>query len=281
MNCFQNYLVLILLNIVLIYLVESKAILYTKQINQNVFKTGTQPPDDNSILGVKVLLNANKYCLGKWFQSKNFEPKDHSKYLDFHGTHENQIRGPASEAMGLAISLKTKAYNEKIVGKSETHALNMTLQLLTSLAYRHKSNSAGGWGDQWQSALWTTYAGLGSWLLWEHFDESDKHLIENMIIHETNRFNEYKVPYYQDKNLKVNFPGDTKAEENAWNANLLQVALAMMPTHPNWKTWMRKNIELMLSSYARHSDLKRTDIINGKRVCIVFYLIYCQELQIF
>ena len=79
------------------------------------------------------------------------------------------------------------------------------------MAYEHRSNIEGGWGNDWQTALWSSYAGLGSWLLWEHFNETDKHLIENMIIYETNRLNNYKVPYYQDRNLKVVYSGDTKA----------------------------------------------------------------------
>ena len=243
--------------------IESKS--YTKPLNPNLFAKSSLPTDHNSVIGSQVLLNANKYCLGKWFPEKGFD-KSNESYYDFHGKDENHIRGPSAQSIGLAVSLKTKLYNDTVVGKSEKEALNLTVKLLSSIAYRHRSNSAGGWGNDWQTALWTSYAGLGSWLLWDHLSESEKTLVENMVLFEANRFLTYKVPYYQDRDLKVLYIGDTKAEENGWNAQVLQVAMAMMPKHPNWKGWMRKNIELILSSFARHSDLNRTVEINGRKV---------------
>jgi len=64
----------------------------------------------------------------------------------------------------------------------------------------------------------------------------------------------------------VVFRGDSKAEENAWNSSLLQLATAMMPNHPNWDMWMEKNVELMISSYARPSDLTSSLVLHGKPV---------------
>lgn len=255
-----------LISIYFVTEVESKS--YTKAINIDILSKSSLPSDPNSAIGGEVLLNANKYCLGKWFAQKGFLNSSQSKnsYYDFGGRDETHIRGPSAQAIGLAVSLATRLYNESAVGKSEKEALNLTVKLLSSLAYRHRSNSDGGWGNDWQTALWASYVGLGSWLLWPDLSLSDKTLVENMVIFEANRFLNYKVPYYQDRSLKVIYKGDTKAEENAWNAQILQVAIAMMPTHPNSKPWMRKNIELMLSSFARHSDLNRTNEINGRKV---------------
>jgi hypothetical protein len=55
-----------------------------------------------------------------------------------------------------------------------------------------------------------------------------------------------------------------KAEENAWNATILQLATAMMPGHPNAKLWMTKNVELMLSAFARPEDVGSGPLFHGK-----------------
>ena len=258
----QRVLALVLLTTGL-YCVQSIN-LYTKPINESLFRSASLPTDHNSLIGAQVLLNANKYGLNSWW---NLWFKNQTqKYLDLHGIDEYHIRAAAMEALAIAVSLQTNIYNKTITGKTSEEALNITKQLLSSLAYKHKANSAGGWGDQWESALWASHVSLGAWLLWHHFDDNDKQLLEKMTIYEANRFNNYVVPYYQDKHQKVIFKGDTKAEENAWNANAVQMAIAMFPTHPNRKVWSIKNIELILSAFGRHSDLNSTEVYHGKQV---------------
>lgn len=61
-----------------------------------------------------------------------------------------------------------------------------------------------------------------------------------MMVHEADRFLNYKVPYYRDITGKILSKGDTRAEENAWNSNILTIATAMMPEHNHYDGWMRK-----------------------------------------
>ncbi len=60
------------------------------------------------------------------------------------------------------------------------------------------------------------------------------------------------------------YTGDSKAEENSWNASLMQIAISMMPNHPNISTWRLKCCELMVSAYARPSDVNSTAMVDGK-----------------
>jgi hypothetical protein len=236
-----------------------------KAIKKEFLSKFSLPTDKNSVISAKVLLNSNKYALGHWWEAK-FGANDTLEYLDFHGIHEHNIRPVGMQALGLATSIITRVYDEKVVGKSIDEATNKTVHLISSLAYKHRVNLEKGWGNEWQSALWAHYAGLAAWFLWDKFDMTQKEHIEKMIIYESDRFLTYKVPYYQNKEGKVVFPGDTKAEENSWNSCILQIATAMMPSHKNHKKWMEKNIELLISSYVRPSDLHRNQTINGKPV---------------
>ncbi|BCB05777.1 cell wall-binding repeat-containing protein [Bacillus sp. KH172YL63] len=224
------------------------------------------PTDENSARIKKILLNTNKYGLTTWWdEEKNFDDQGKG-YLDFGGRDESDIRHPAAMSLGLATSLSFKVYNPSYIGVPESEAIDHTSQLVSSLAFHHRANSQNGWGNRWQSAHWAYFAGFGGWLIWDDLSKENQEYVRKMVEYEANRFIDYKVPYWKNAGGEVLFPGDTKAEENAWNAQLLQLATAMMPEHQNWHAWMNKNIELMVSSAATPMDLTNSEVVNGKEV---------------
>jgi putative cell wall-binding protein len=234
-------------------------------INWSAFERGN-PIDENSLRIKQILLNTNKYGLTNWWDSyKNFEQQT-GAYLNFGGNDEDQIRHPAAMSLGLATPLAFDIYDPAVTAISESEAQAKTIKLISSLAYRHKANTSGGWGDQWQSAHWAYFAGFAGWLMWDKLSLQDREYVRKMVEYEASRFNDYVVPYMKTAAGTVLSPGDTKAEENAWNAQILQLATAMMPDHPNWNVWMNKNLELMISSAATPSDLTNAAVLNGKPV---------------
>ncbi|MDP4209144.1 MAG: hypothetical protein Q8928_10050 [Bacteroidota bacterium] len=223
------------------------------------------PTDEASLILTQNILNANKYMLNTWWnQVKKFDTIPADQYLNFGGIGEHNIRPCATEAECLAISLKLGVYRADYTGVSVKEATLRLTKLISSLAYRHKAVSEKGWGNVWQSALWTGSMGTAAWLMWPDLDANSQKMVQQVIEYEANRFNEYKVPYYKDRNGSIKFSGDTKCEENAWNSFVLDIATAMMPTHKNYSVWMNKNIELMLSAFAKPSDITKADIYHGK-----------------
>jgi len=85
-----------------------------------------------------------------------------------------------------------------------------------------------------------------------------------MVEHDADAFIDRTVPYWADKQGKIVTPGDTKAEENAWNSMLLASAQAMMPRHPNVEKWRQKASEYQISAYSRQSDLTNSTLVDGK-----------------
>jgi hypothetical protein len=227
--------------------------------------TAGNPTDANALRVLDILLNTNKYALSTWWTNKGFAAQTGS-YLTFGGVDEPNIRPPASEALALAISLKTGAYNATTTGVTQTNAMTIATRLTASLAYQHRINTTSGWGNGWQTAFWAYLAGTAGYLLWDDLSVTDREYVRKMVEYEANRFNSYTVPYYRNEAGTIISAGDTKAEENAWNSSLLQLATAMMPDHPNWSLWMNKNIELMISAYSRPSDTTSTRVLHGKTV---------------
>lgn len=234
-------------------------------INWSSFTNGN-PTDENSQRVKQILLNTNKYGLTTWWNTaKNFD-KQTGSFLYFGGNSENDIRHPAAMSLGLATSLAFGLYDSGVTNVSETEAQGKTVKLVASLAYRHKTNSAGGWGDEWQSAHWAYFSGFSAWLIWDKLSATDREYVRKMVEYEANRFNDYVVPYMKTIDGVVLSPGDTKAEENGWNAQILQLATAMMPNHPNWNIWMNKNIELMVTSASTPLDSNNGMVVNGKAI---------------
>jgi putative cell wall-binding protein len=234
-------------------------------IDWDSFKQGS-PYDDNTQRIEQILLNTNKYGLTTWWdRKKNFDAQT-EEYINFGGKLENEIRPPAAMSLGLSTSLAFDVYDSSTTGVSKDDALERTKKLVSSLAYRHRVNSSGGWGNQWQSAHWAYFAGFAGWLLWDELSTEDKEYLRKMVEYEANRFISYDVPYWKSESGETRYSGDTKAEENSWNAQILQLATAMMPDHENWNVWMNKNVELMISSVSVPSDLQNTTIFNGKTV---------------
>lgn len=228
------------------------------------FDEGLPPGADAARLRA-ILANANRYALTTWYDER-FAGQGDDGLLDLGGTTEHDVRPVAAEAFALAAALATGAYDAQGTGVAEPRARATAVRLLTSVAGHHRATEAGGWGDEWQSALWAAMAGFAGWLLWDDLAPAEREWVRAMTEYEADRFRGYDVPYWKDRDGVEQTPGDSKAEENSWNAMLLQVATAMMPGHRNAPAWRQANLELMVSAFARPSDLGSREVLHGRPV---------------
>lgn len=216
---------------------------------------------------IRLLQNTNKYAMNTWYNEVKKFSAQTGEYLDFGGKIERFIRPVSHEAFALAVCLRLNLFDPAVAGVSRGEAIERTVKLISSLAYRHKANSGkSGWGDLWQSALWAAQAATAGWMMWDFLTPEQQEMVCKMTVYEADRFLDYKVPYYRDVQGKIIYKGDSKAEENAWNSNILVIAKVMMPGHPHEKQWMRKAVELMISAYAAPSDLQSKKKVNGFRL---------------
>jgi hypothetical protein len=167
------------------------------------------------------------------------------------------IRPACAAACALAVALKTGMYDPQVAGVACDEATARTIRLIRAVATAHNRAS---WKYPWQSALWASTFSQAAWLLWEDLDPATRRLMASIVEFEADRFLApgYRVPYWNGKG------GDTKAEENAWNSMVLQMAVAMMPQHPHSRAWRTMCSELMVSAYARPSDRQLTTVLDGR-----------------
>lgn len=221
----------------------------------------------------QILQNSSRYLIGPWYAGKYHELAPDG-YLDLGGTDERAVRLPAMTAMSVASALRLDAYDPKDL--SVENATIREMNLVASIAARHEANNAdpaSAWGSGWQTALWAYYGGSAAWLMWDNLSDLDRDKVVTMLVSEADRLTTgddvYLVGdsgdqlYLMRRDGTVVTPGDSKAEEDSWNAALLGLAVAMMPEHPNADAWQRRNVELLLASAARPADLDDPTTING------------------
>ncbi|MBO5602194.1 MAG: hypothetical protein J5957_06280 [Prevotella sp.] len=113
------------------------------------------------------------------------------------------------------------------------------------------------WHHQWESSLWVLSMAFAEKFLTTDSDDSQS--IQKVI--------ESEADYQLSRPVPHGFKGDTKAEENGWEANVLAVAWSKYPAHPHAEQWREAMIRYGLNGYTVDADARDTTMLDGKRVC--------------
>lgn len=230
------------------------------------------PSGELATLVRSALRNADKYAVGTWYDDF-YGSQGEVDVLDLGGyavsDGQYTVRLPGMAALGLAISLTTGAYDATTTGVSEDRARTLAVRIVRSIAADHTANTTGtGWGYKWQPALWSFFAGLAGWLLWDEFTADEQTDIANMVGREADNRITQPSEFWKNAAGQVTSgrSGDSACEENSWNATVCLLAAAMMPTHRNRTLWLDRGIDLALTSFATSEDMADTTVRNGRTV---------------
>ena len=102
------------------------------------------------------------------------------------------------------------------------------------------------WGDGWQTALWTYRLARAIWEAADRLRDDVVSAARRVIAHEADRFVGVEPP--------SGCLGDTKLEENAWDAMLLAWAPLACPGHPRAAAW-----ELAAKTWAANAMVRPVD----------------------
>lgn len=242
---------------------------------------GVQPTDAFGQKVVTLMQNQSNYLFG-WIDDEcsRSSPDGLLMYDPKWGVggrkEQDAIRTLAAFARTNVVMIKTGVYSAAASGITRDEALKRTRMAIRGAALTHRTykptGDNWGWegdeygGGNWQSALWASMLGEAAWMDWGNLSSSTQAAVAKVVEYEANRFMNYTVPYWRNPDGSTNYPGDSKSEENSWNARVLAVAQAMMPNHPNVAQWREKASELVVGSYCRPSDLTNTTLVDGKPV---------------
>ena len=106
----------------------------------------------------------------------------------------------------------------------------------------------------WESSLWAMSVAYSAFFQWDKLSEAQKGYIYNMLKAECN--------YELNRTIPTKYDGDTKAEENGWEADVLAAALGLFPNDPLAPKWFERMRQFAINSYSHTNDATNNNVID-------------------
>lgn len=112
------------------------------------------------------------------------------------------------------------------------------------------------WGNSWQSAMYAGNLGVAAWLARKDLSPETMAAVKRVVAYEADRFIGQAPPSM--------LPGDTKAEENAWDLMASSAAVLLMPDNPHAAEWNQTVLRYGFNTLSDESDKNLTAVMDGK-----------------
>lgn len=106
----------------------------------------------------------------------------------------------------------------------------------------------------WESSLWAMSVAYSAFFQWDKLSTAQKGYIEKLLKAECN--------YELYRTIPTGYVGDTKAEENGWEADILAATLGLFPNDPLAPKWFERLREFAVNSYSHPDDVNNITIID-------------------
>ena len=106
----------------------------------------------------------------------------------------------------------------------------------------------------WESSLWAMSVAYSAYFQWDKLSDAQKNYIYQLLKAECN--------YELYRSIPTGYSGDTKAEENGWEADILAATLGLFPNDDLAPKWFERLREFAINSYSHTSDATNTTIID-------------------
>lgn len=268
-------IVIIFYSLISVYFFSGEAGLKAKTAKENMYGNIVQykfvkESDIKSDL-LQMLANFSLYMKNDFIENKMMNSVGEKIGCfggeDTMGSGEAGVRTNADLSMVCAFMVK---YGKGKValpnGVSWNDIEKMAMESLTYSYSSHKANKlvrcrdGKYWGSisvedyTWESSLWAMSAAYSAFFQWDKLSYIQKKYIENMLKSECN--------YELHRSVPTCYDGDTKAEENAWEVDVLAVTLGLCPNDSIAPYWFDKLRAFAINSYSHIEDSKDKTIID-------------------
>lgn len=185
--------------------------------------------------------------------------------LSTSGKTEWAIRRGANAAQAVSLMLTTSPWDESN-NISREMALSYVKWQVRSIACQHSSITRYGWGNLWQSALWAAVTGQAAWMIWDDLTPQEKGYVASMVASEADFVSARGPRYWKNRAGEELTPGNSRADEVAWDLLAPALAIAMMPQDSRVPTWRASLASHAIAAFARPADLTSGQVVNGINV---------------
>lgn len=220
---------------------------------------------------LQMLANSMQYAKNIWYNCQAPNSKNEScgffKANSAGANNEDGVRTNADFSMICAFTYKYGKDKVKLPdGMTWDEIKDMAVKSLVFGYSTHKTNkfkitsNNAYWGSTsvndcvWESSLWAMSLAYASHFLEDELSESQKGYIYNMIKAECN--------YELQRTIPTGYNGDTKAEENGWETNILACALGLYPDDALAPKWFDRLREFAINCYSQVDDANNNTVID-------------------
>ena len=185
-------------------------------------------------------------------------------------TMANDERGVRPNAdLGMICAFLVKYAKDRVqlpTGVSWDDLERMAMQSLVFSYSTHKANRLkvckgnNYWGSTskddavWESSLWAMSVAYSAFFQWDKLSDKQRNYIYQLLKAECN--------YELQRDIPTGYAGDTKAEENGWEADVLAVTLGLFPDDPLAPQWFARLREFAINSYSQKDDATDQTVID-------------------
>ncbi len=228
-----------------------------------------------------MVTKSSYYFSSYWWNKKGYSPTGTPNITwttSYSNGMEINIREAANAAITMAVTANWGGYLPSAVTLNLADVRNRSARLVVGIANKHLTQCGSDtWGGMWQSGYWAYSMGMAAWLNWDEFIYShDREKICQVIEYEAdfqlynNRPEIWKDSSGADQPFSGIYStgiraGNSAAEENMWQATILDFAATMMPCHPNAHAWKKKAAQFGIVGAMSQNDIWDTKTnINGE-----------------
>ena len=173
------------------------------------------------------------------------------------------VRRLSMEALGVSTALATGVYDPQETGRSRGEALEIVRTLVDRVACRHRATVIGGWGQSWQSTMWSSLTARAAWLSWSSLPQGTRTCVGSMVQSEADFASTIEPLVMGTPGGAVTRPGNSASEEDSWYALAPAVAVAMMPAAERRDVWRTAQVRLLAAAWTRPADLHTGVSLDG------------------
>lgn len=106
----------------------------------------------------------------------------------------------------------------------------------------------------WESSLWAMSVAYSAYFQWDKLSDTQKEYIEKLLKAECN--------YELNRTIPTGYNGDTKAEENGWEVDVLAATLGLFPNDEMAPKWYDRLREFAVNCYSHKDDANDNTVID-------------------
>jgi len=195
------------------------------------------------------------------------EPCGYFKGENTAGSNEQGVRPNADLSMICAFLYKYGQGKVTLPAGVSWGDVNKMARRSLIFAYStHKANKLKGcsagdyWGSTsntdyvWESSLWSMSVAYSAYFQNDSLTATQKKYVANLVKAECN--------YELGRTIPTGYSGDTKAEENGWETNILSCALGLYPNDALASQWYDRLRAFAINSYSQINDATDATVID-------------------